>query len=78
MGGKITVCPLFEDLVLTFNWVFENQQIASGILTQPSRYKRAECNLLVDGKGPQQVDPGSCLVIHLYYRFVSGHILAKI
>ena len=45
---------------------FENQPIASGILTQPKRYKRAESKLLADKKGPQQKDPGSCLVIHLY------------
>ena len=50
----------------TFNRVFEKQPIASGILTQLSRYKRAESNLLSDEKGPHQGDPGSCLVIHLY------------
>ena len=48
----------------TFNWVFKNQPIASRILTQPSRYKRAKSNLLADEKGPEQRDPGSCLVIH--------------
>ena len=52
-----------EDPVPTFNWVFENQPIASKILTQPSRYKRAESKLLSDEKGLQQGDPGSCLVI---------------
>ena len=31
--------------------VFENQPIASGILTQPSRYNRAKSNLLADEKG---------------------------
>ena len=41
----------------TFKWVFENQPIASGILTQPRRYKRAESNLLEDKKGPQQGEP---------------------
>ena len=51
----------------TFNWVFENQPIASGILIQPSRYRRSECNLLADKKGPQQEDPGSCQVIYLNY-----------
>ena len=50
----------------TFNGVFGNQPIASGILTQSNRYKRAESNLLADEKGLQQGDPGSCLVIHLY------------
>ena len=37
----------------TFKWVFEYQSTASGILTQPSRYKRTESNLLADEKGPQ-------------------------
>ena len=42
------------DPLPTFNWVFEYQPIASGILTQPSSlYKRAETNLLSDEKGPQ-------------------------
>ena len=44
----------------------ENKPIASGLLTQPSRCKRAESNLLADETGPQQEDPGSCQVIHLY------------
>ena len=47
----MTVCPLPKDPVPTFNWVFENQRIASGILTQPSRYKRVEINLIADEKG---------------------------
>ena len=51
----------------TFNWTFENQHIESEILAQLNRYKRAEINLLADEKGPQQEDPGSCLVIHLYF-----------
>ena len=55
----------------TFNCIFENQLIASGILTQLCRYKRAESNLLSDEKGPQQGDPGSCLVIHLYFSFAT-------
>ena len=54
--------------MLTFAWAFENHSIASGILTQPSRYKRAESNLLSVEKGPQQRNPGSCLVIHLFLR----------
>ena len=33
--------------------LIENQPIASKILTQTSRYKRAESNLLADEKGPQ-------------------------
>ena len=55
-----------EDHVPTFNWVFENQPIASGKLTQPSRYKKAEINLQADEKGPQQGDPGSFWIIYLY------------
>ena len=51
----------------TFN---ENQPKASGKLTQPYRYKRTESNLLADEKGPQQGDPGSFLIMHLYYRFI--------
>ena len=52
--------------MLTFNLVFKNQPIASGISTQPSLYKRAGINMLADEKGPQQGGPGSCLVLHLY------------
>ena len=37
----------------------QNQPLASGILTQPSRYKLAESYLLADGKGPQQGYPGN-------------------
>ena len=54
----------------TFNWVFENQPTASGILTQPRRCKREESNFLADEKGTKQGDPDSCLVIHLYYIFI--------
>ena len=43
----------------------DNPPLASGILTQPSRYIGAESNLLADEKGPKQGDAGSCLVIHL-------------
>ena len=39
--------------VPTFNWFLEYQTITSEILTQPSRYKRAESNLQADEKGPQ-------------------------
>ena len=34
----------------TFNWVFECHQTATEILTLPSRYKKAESNLLADEK----------------------------
>ena len=47
-----------------FNWVLENQPIASVILTQPSRHKRVESNLLADEKGLQQGNPDSCLLIY--------------
>ena len=51
----------------TFNRVFENQPIPSGILTQPSRYKRAENKLLADEKGPQQGDSvGLVAWIYIY------------
>ena len=39
------------DPVSTFNWVLNYQPIVSEILTQPSRYKRAERNLLAGEKG---------------------------
>ena len=61
--------------MLTFNKVFENQSIASGILREPSRKKRAESNLLADEKGPKQGDPGSlkdfykCLVPFSLFAF---------
>ena len=48
------LCPHPKDLVQTFNWVFEDQPMASGILTQLSRYKRAESNLLADEKSPDR------------------------
>ena len=53
----------------TFNWVFDNQPIASGI----SRYKRA------DEKGTLKRDPGSCLVIHLFLMIYSyNHVCIAI
>ena len=33
-------------------------------------YKKAKSNLLAGEKGHQHRDRGSCLVIHLYYRFI--------
>ena len=47
----VQLCPQGGDPVQTFNWVFEYQPIALEILTQPSRYKRAEINLIADKKG---------------------------
>ena len=37
----------------------------SGILTQPSSYKRVESNLLAYERGQKLEDPGDCLVIYL-------------
>ena len=54
------------DPVTTSNWVFQYQPIASEILTQPSRYKTAESNLLADEKGPQHWIQLVVWVIHLY------------
>ena len=51
----------------TFTWVFENQQIASEVVTQPTCYKRAESIIQADEKCPQQGDLDSSQVIHLYY-----------
>ncbi len=57
----------------TFNWVCENQSIASGILTQPSCHIKAESKLLADEKGFQQEDPwklsGYSLMFNVY-RFI--------
>ena len=55
----------------TFNWLLENQPIASEVLKQPSGYKSY---LLAVEKGPQLEDPRICLVIHLYYRYIGGSI----
>ena len=49
----------------TFDLVLKKQTKASGILTQPSRYKGRESNLLADEKGLQSEDPGSCLKIYV-------------
>ena len=55
----------------TFNWIFENQPIDSGILAQPLRYKSEESNLQADKKrSPMQWgNSGSCVVKHLKYKF---------
>ena len=42
------------DHALTFNWVIEYQPIALKI-KQPSRFKRAESNLLADEKVPHHM-----------------------
>ena len=58
------------DPMPTFNWVWvEYQSIASKILTQPSRYKRAgsTSSLLADEKGPNHWKQLVFWVIHLYF-----------
>ena len=52
--------------VPAFNWVFAYQSITSKMLTQSSRYKRAESSLLADEKDPQQWVLVVVWVIHLY------------
>ena len=52
--------------VPTFNWFFEYQPIASEMLTQPSRYKWAERNLIADEKGPLHWIQIVFWIIHLY------------
>ena len=47
------------------NQAIDYQPTASGILTQSSRYKRAENNLLVDEKGPQYFIQIVVWVMHL-------------
>ena len=64
--GLITEYPYPNDLVLTLNWVFENQLLVSGILTQSSRRKQfASRRKRLSEKGV-----GSYLYnyIHLYFR----------
>ena len=36
--------------------------------------QKSRNNLLADEKGPQQGYPGSCLVIHIYFRFIATRI----
>ena len=61
------LCLRFGDPVQTLNWVFEYQPIALKILTQPSRYKRTESNLLADEIGPPDRGQVVDWVIHLYF-----------
>ena len=56
----MTVRPHSKEPVPTFNWVVENQPIAHSQVAKKSRKQFA------DEKGPQQGDPGSCLVMRLY------------
>ena len=63
----MTVCPHSVDPVPTFNQVFGYQPVVSVILSQPSRYKIAESNLLADEKGPQHWIQVFVWVIHLYF-----------
>ena len=62
----MTVCPHPVDLVPTFNWVFGYQPVVSVILSQPSRYKKEESNLLADEKGSQHWIQVFVWVIYLY------------
>ena len=48
------------------DWIFEYQPKALEILTQLSRYKRAESNLLLDKKDPQHWIQLSGLYIYSY------------
>ena len=48
------------------NWVFENQPIVLGILTQP----RSRKNLLADEKGSWKRGAGIYLYKHLYYKSI--------
>ena len=50
-----------QGLMPTFNWVFENQPIALGILTQLSRYKKRRKQLASRRKRSTTLDPGSFL-----------------
>ena len=61
--------PPLENNVPTFNQIFELQAIESQIiLTQPSRFKRAESNFLADEKDPQDRDQVVVWVnIYTYY-----------
>ena len=63
--------------MLTFNWVLENQPMASGILTQSSHYKRTESKLLADQKGSQQgylMDISPKCFNHIKSRNMNVHI----
>ena len=52
-----------------FNWVFENQRIASGILTLKSPQKSRK-QFASRRKRSLIKEAGSCLVIHSYYKFM--------
>ena len=59
--------------VPTFNCVFEYQQMASEVLTQPSRYKRVKISLLADAQGHPQLQQvsGLCYTfILIQYTFI--------
>ena len=63
------------DPVPTFIWVFEYQPIALEILTQPSRYKRAESDLLADKTGPYHL--GQVIHLYLYIYYSRAHYKLK-
>ena len=68
--GLISACLHPKDPVSTFNWVFENQPIGSGISRQQCHYKRAESNLQADEKDPQQGIQVIVLLYIYFYRFI--------
>ncbi len=62
----MTVWPNPVDAMPTSNWFFECQPMALEILTQQSRCKKAESNLLSDEKGLQHWFQVVVWIIHLY------------
>ena len=59
----MTVFPYRDDLVTTFNWVFKNQPMVMGILTQPSSRKQ----FAGIRKMSLKMEVGSYLYIRLFY-----------
>ena len=72
----LTVFPYRNDLVPTLNWVFENQAMVTGILTQPSSLKQ------FDSRRERSLKKGGGsylhIIIHLYYRSVDSTVLQTI
>ena len=65
MRGHV-LYPLGLDPGPTFNWAIEIQPIALEILTQPSRFKTPERDLLADKKGPNHLGQVVFWVIHQF------------
>ena len=70
--------PRGGDPFWTFSWGFENQPLASEILTQPRSYKRAKSNLLEQQKRSQPLELGSCLGYTSIYSFSLSSIFPKV